>query len=63
MDSTLVRLFGWAKAAGHKAIMRLFGLWTNASAPPVIQVLLAGQKVCHRKLSTPYHIDYQETAS
>ncbi len=25
MDSTLVRLFGWAKAAGHKAIMRMFG--------------------------------------
>lgn len=25
MDSTLVRLFGWTKAAGHKAIMRLFG--------------------------------------
>jgi hypothetical protein len=24
MDSTLVRLFGWTKAAGHKAIMRLF---------------------------------------
>lgn len=25
MDSTLVRLFGWTQAAGHKAIMRLFG--------------------------------------
>ena len=25
MDTTLVRLFGWTKAAGHKAIMRLFG--------------------------------------
>lgn len=24
MDSTLVRLFGWTKAAGYKAIMRLF---------------------------------------
>ena len=24
MDGTLVRLFGWTKAAGHKAIMRLF---------------------------------------
>ena len=24
-DSTLVRLFGWTKAAGHKAILRLFG--------------------------------------
>ena len=24
MDRTLVRLFGWPKAAGHKAIMRLF---------------------------------------
>ncbi len=24
MDRTLVRLFGWARAAGHKAIMRLF---------------------------------------
>ena len=25
MDSTLTRLFGWPRAAGHKAIMRLFG--------------------------------------
>jgi hypothetical protein len=25
MDSTLTRLFGWGRAAGHKAIMRLFG--------------------------------------
>lgn len=25
MDGTLTRLFGWTKAAGHKAIMRLFG--------------------------------------
>lgn len=25
MDSTLMRLFGWTKAAGHQAIMRLFG--------------------------------------
>ena len=25
MDSALVRLFGWTRAAGHKAIMRLFG--------------------------------------
>jgi hypothetical protein len=25
MDSTLVRWFGWRCAAGHKAIMRLFG--------------------------------------
>jgi hypothetical protein len=25
MDGTLVRLFGWTKAAGHKALMRLFG--------------------------------------
>ena len=25
MDGTLARLFGWIKAAGHKAIMRLFG--------------------------------------
>jgi len=24
LDSTLVRLFGWSKAAGHKAIVRLF---------------------------------------
>ena len=24
LDSTLVRLFGWGKAAGHKAIVRLF---------------------------------------
>jgi len=32
MDSTLVRLFGWAKASGHKAIMRLvarFDMLTN----------------------------------
>lgn len=25
MDSTLTRLFGWAQAAGQKAILRLFG--------------------------------------
>jgi len=25
MDATLTRLFGWPKAAGHKAILRLFG--------------------------------------
>lgn len=25
MDNTLIRLFGWPKAAGHKAILRLFG--------------------------------------
>lgn len=25
MDGTLTRLFGWQRAAGHKAIMRLFG--------------------------------------
>lgn len=25
MDSTLTRLFGWPQAAGHKAILRLFG--------------------------------------
>ena len=25
MDGTLTRLFGWTQAAGHKAIMRLFG--------------------------------------
>jgi hypothetical protein len=25
MDGTLIRLFGWPRAAGHKAILRLFG--------------------------------------
>lgn len=25
MDSTLLPLFGWTKAAGHKVVMRLFG--------------------------------------
>jgi hypothetical protein len=25
MDGTMTRLFGWSRAAGHKAIMRLFG--------------------------------------
>jgi hypothetical protein len=25
MDATLTRLFGWPRAAGHKAILRLFG--------------------------------------
>ena len=25
MDSTLTRLFGWTRVAGHKAIVRLFG--------------------------------------
>jgi hypothetical protein len=24
MDNTLVRLFGWTKAAGHKALVRFF---------------------------------------
>lgn len=37
MDSTLVRLFGWTQAAGHKAIMRLFArltcLPTNGGRP------------------------------
>lgn len=32
LDATLVRLFGWSKAAGHKAIVRLFQRFDQASA-------------------------------
>lgn len=32
LDSTLVRLFDWGKAAGHKAIVRLFQRFDQASA-------------------------------
>lgn len=32
LDATLVRLFGWGKAAGHKAIVRLFQRFDQASA-------------------------------
>ena len=32
LDVTLVRLFGWGKAAGHKAIVRLFQRFDQASA-------------------------------
>jgi len=32
LDATLVRLFGWGKAAGHKAIVRLFQRFDQGSA-------------------------------
>lgn len=32
LDATLVRLFGWGKAAGHKAIVRLFQRFDQANA-------------------------------
>jgi hypothetical protein len=32
LDATLVRLFGWGRAAGHKAIVRLFQRFDQASA-------------------------------
>ena len=32
LDSTLIRLFGWGRAAGHKAIVRLFQRFDQASA-------------------------------
>jgi hypothetical protein len=35
VDSTLVRLFGWGKAAGHKAIVRLFQRFDQSSATRV----------------------------
>lgn len=35
LDATLVRLFGWGKAAGHKAIVRLFQRFDQASATRV----------------------------
>ena len=35
LDSTLVRLFGWGKAAGHKAIVRLFQRFDQPSATRV----------------------------
>ena len=31
LDATLVRLFDWSHAAGHKAIVRLFSVLTNQS--------------------------------
>ena len=35
LDCTLIRLFGWSKAAGHKAIVRLFQRFDQASATRV----------------------------
>lgn len=35
LDSTLIRLFGWSKAAGHKAIVRLFQRFDQMSATRV----------------------------
>jgi len=35
LDTTLVRLFGWGKAAGHKAIVRLFQRFDQAMATRV----------------------------
>jgi Transposase DDE domain group 1 len=35
LDSTLIRLFGWSKAAGHKAIVRLFQRFDQMSATHV----------------------------
>lgn len=35
LDNTLVRLFGWGKAAGHKAIVRLFQRFDQGSATRV----------------------------
>ena len=35
LDATLLRLFGWGKAAGHKAIVRLFQRFDQASATRV----------------------------
>jgi hypothetical protein len=35
LDSTLVRLFDWGKAAGHKAIVRLFQRFDQPSATRV----------------------------
>ena len=35
LDSTLVRLFDWGKAAGHKAIVRLFQRFDQVSASRV----------------------------
>ena len=35
LDSTLIRLFGWSKAPGHKAIVRLFQRFDQMSATRV----------------------------
>ena len=35
LDCTPIRLFGWSKAAGHKAIVRLFQRFDQASAKRV----------------------------
>jgi hypothetical protein len=35
LDSTLVRLFGWGKAAGHRAIVRLFQRFKQSDATRV----------------------------
>jgi hypothetical protein len=35
LDSTLIRLFGWGRAAGHKAIVRLFQRFEQPSATRV----------------------------
>jgi len=35
LDTTLMRLFGWGRAAGHKAIVRLFQRFDQASATRV----------------------------
>jgi hypothetical protein len=46
MDNTLVRLFGWQRAAGHKAIMRLFArfdMGTNERVQAVAYRWLFGQ--------------------
>ncbi len=38
LDATLVRLFDWGKAAGHKAIVRLFQRFDQGSATRVVVV-------------------------
>lgn len=42
LDATLVRLFDWSHAAGHKAIVRLFSVLTNQSLPGFRPAATAG---------------------
>ena len=58
MDSTLVRLFGWTKAAGHKAIMRLFGRFdrlTNERVQAEVWRLYRGRADCENRIKELTH--------
>lgn len=50
LDATLVRLFGWGKAAGHKAIVRLFQRFDQARAT---QMQTQSYRWCFDQLRLP----------